>query len=403
MQNKYYQNRVNELLQENLLSEEFSFFRVWGVAEKLYTIKNEELLSQPTQKQLAKQIFVRLDEVTQFQSYFYNELVDIKINNQWKAFYIKNRTCLIDALCMVCLQDDNHTLVKSQMKMICNCLLELFTLYPLENENAIQFDDFYLEKGEIHEGFYPTSAPRYRVTDLTLNEVKAQPTLPKEIKELCYNLVENNEDLFETLLDMLAYIFMADENLKRKNTLALWFNVHQDNADVSLLIELMAKVVGEFSTFKTSLDERGSLTEQEKYNSAHSLLTLVPDVCTPIESNTLSFIKTSLSSDQQFVKKPYYRPEVIHPLQSFIFSSDTILKVERSMKNGSVARRFCFLEPKKHLRHEKELASRFSDEKVIRQFRAFLVARALDLIQNHQGRVRVSKKCRNASEAWLKE
>lgn len=72
------------------------------------------------------------------------------------------------------------------------------------------------------------------------------------------------------------------------------------------------------------------------------------------------------------------------------------------MKNYSTARRFLFFRSEKRLQHEKELASRLSDEKVIRQFRAFLVVRALDLIQNQQGRVRVSKKCRKASEAWLK-
>lgn len=401
MQNKSYQNHVNELLQENLLSEEFSFFKNWDVAEKLYTIKNEELSSQPTQRQLADKIIMRLDEVIRLESYFYNEQIDIKIGNQWKAFHVGNRIHLADALRIVCLQDNKHTLVKSQMKTICKCVLESLTLYATEND-AIQFDDFVLEKGEIHEGFHSTSAPRYRVTDLTLDEVKAQPTPPKEIEKLCTHLAENDKKSCTTLLDMLAYTFMANSNLKRKNTLALWLMPHKDNANVSFLMEFMAKVVGEFSTFRTSLNARGALTEQEKYESAHSLLTLVPDVHVTLDTMTLIFVKTCISSDLQFVKASYKKPEQIQPLQSFIFSSDGSLKVESAMKNYSTARRFLFFRSEKRLQHEKELTSRLSDEKVIRQFRAFLVARALDLIQNHQGRVRVSKKCRKVSESWLK-
>lgn len=405
---KAYQEHIDELLAEGLLSEEFSFFKDWNIAEKLYTLKNEVITNNSplTRQQLIRQINTRLYEFISSESYFYDKQLDIKVGNSWQTHRIDDMNLLIKALSIVCLQDTRCTIGPRQMKQICLRLIRYLTLYLHGETDVIQFDDFYLEKGEAYEGFHSKSAPRYRVTGLTLDEVKAKPELPKEIEELCYNLAGEDDDSLRTLLDMLAYTFMADEMLKMRNSLTLWFKDRKGDSGVSVLMALMTKVIGEFSTFKTNLNARGALTEQERYDSAHSLLTLVPDVCTTLDPITLIFIKTSLSSDGQSVRARYKMPEQILPLQSFIFSSDELLKVQEGAKNGSVERRFLFFEPAHTLDREgldkpQEWFDALSDEKMIRQFRAFLVARALELVYKHDGFIHVSEQCIKLRKQWM--
>lgn len=341
----------------------------------------------------------RFAEICEKDLICYGNTINVKDGDKWEVVPEVNLKEFIAKYEALCLDPEITNLRINEQEKVLEQFVRSISA-SIRSNCVIQFDDFYLDEAKLFKGFYTKSYPTFRIRGLTLAEVNAKPSIPKEIDELCHNLAGKDKGSYETFLDMLAYTFMAEQSIKRRNSLALWIDDPIGGKGKSLLATLMQEVVGEENTVIVS----GELTDYDRFSIATALFVIFPEMTGWLNTRDSSFIKSLVSADTMHVRTLYKDPVSVRPRANCILCSNNPLKTQE--KNGGIARRWTFTQPVDRLNEDglnkpqEWFDALFTDE-AIRQFRAFLVARALDLIQNHGGRIRVSEQCIQLRKQWM--
>ena len=84
--------------------------------------------------------------------------------------------------------------------------------------NVIQFNDCYLEKGEIIQGFYNDGFPRFMIKRDVYEAVNSGKTTvhSKELDELMLHLCNYDETTKERFLDVMSTVFLNDASYKQR-------------------------------------------------------------------------------------------------------------------------------------------------------------------------------------------
>lgn len=380
MNNKQ-ETQMNEIKQSdisNLLSR--PEFEQYGPLCETKSIKEFKLLcenvaaeskiNQLTEKAKTGKIIDGIVGTKEFDFYLCGRKAFFRDDKGWKNVEVQESQLKL-VLERMCLAFSTIGLSQTAIRYILCKFLELHT-FSKAPHNVIQFDDFYLKGKELEHSVYAKPVPRFYVDGLTFEDVKHAEVLPKEMHEFCMALVNQQADAYEAFLDILAYSFITDQKVKASNMCLTWIDDSKTKNEYQfILAKVMKAVLGEQNIAELFLQVR----KDDLTTSENSLLTISAHLSE--KANETVTASVLASSCEAYL---YEHENIKHSPNFIFFDEKAPIAVDKMNK---MMKLFIF-RPEETLQNIDEQFAKMLNAASVRQTRAYLVARAHEMMESCQ-------------------
>ena len=339
-----------------ILVEIFDFYNIIDQIES--RIKENDLLSRRKTSKSKVHLFVYEELMNNFLKYcaIQRDSLFVHNNEGWKRICdnpIKQLKLFINSIFRDYI-DFNYQ-DKFNNKMI--------EFIEVNSQNSvIQFNNCYIDKGDIKSGVYNQSLPTFQINYDITNNFKIDENQP--IEELLLHLSDYDKETKERLLDDLSMCLCNDSNFIRQNGKFIRFYGPTANNGKSTLLNTLQQTLGDknVTSFSTS--------QLKKYDFEYitkSLVAFDPDEDGSRWTAEVSRnIKTIVTADQVLVRQIYSNPTQITPITTLIAATNNMPKSED--KSAGISKRLDWFYIKDQLIKEQEWFDRLNSNESSQYF-----------------------------------